>query len=123
MLPRFELGDSGHLDIEGMALVVKALKIEIFVLCMIVLIGLAARSRRSLFSSTQQLLFSMLGYTSAAYIFVDMIWTLSDGVSTPVGITANWISNAVSFSLRHRVPHLVFVFRDSAGLSPFVHAL
>ena len=66
---------------------------------MIVLIGLAARSRRSLFSSTQQLLFSMLGYTSAAYIFFDMIWTLSDGVSTPVGITANWISNAVSFSL------------------------
>lgn len=78
---------------------VKALKIEIFLLCMIVLIGLAARSRRSLFSSTQQLLFSMLGYTSAAYIFFDMIWTLSDGVSTPVGITANWISNAVSFSL------------------------
>lgn len=68
-------------------------------LCMIILIGLAARSRRSLFSSTQQLLFSMLGYTSAAYIFFDMIWTLSDGVSTPVGITANWISNAVSFSL------------------------
>ena len=78
---------------------VKALKIEIFVLCMIVLIGLAVRSRRSLFSSTQQLLFSMLGYTSAAYIFFDMIWTLSDGLSTPVGITANWISNAVSFSL------------------------
>ena len=66
---------------------------------MIILIGLAVRSRRSLFSSTQQLLFSMLGYTSAAYIFFDMIWTLSDGVSTPVGITANWISNAVSFSL------------------------
>ena len=66
---------------------------------MIVLIGLAVRSRRSLFSSTQQLLFSMLGDTSAAYIFFDMIWTLSDGVSTPVGITANWISNAVSFSL------------------------
>lgn len=98
-MPRHESGDSGHLDIEGMALVVKALKIEIFVLCMIVLIGLAVRSRRSLFSSTQQLLFSMLGYTSAAYIFFDMIWTLSDGVSTPVGITANWISNAVSFSL------------------------
>lgn len=78
---------------------VKALKIEIFLLCMIVLIGLAVRSRRSLFSSTQQLLFSMLGYTSAAYIFFDMIWTLSDGVNTPVGITANWISNAVSFSL------------------------
>ena len=39
---------------------VKALKIEIFLLCMIVLIGLAVRSRRSLFSSTQQLLFSML---------------------------------------------------------------
>ena len=78
---------------------IKALKIEIFLLCMIILIGLAVRSRRSLFSSTQQLLFSMLGYTSAAYIFFDMIWTLSDGVSTPVGITANWISNAVSFSL------------------------
>lgn len=78
---------------------VKALKIEIFLLCMIILFGLAVRSRRSLFSSTQQLLFSMLGYTSAAYIFFDMIWTLSDGVSTPVGITANWISNAVSFSL------------------------
>ena len=78
---------------------IKALKIEIFLLCMIILIGLAVRSRRSLFSSTQQLLFSMLGHTSAAYIFFDMIWTLSDGVSTPVGITANWISNAVSFSL------------------------
>lgn len=78
---------------------VKALKIEIFLLCMIILIGLAVRSRRSLFSSIQQLLFSMLGYTFAAYIFFDMIWTLSDGVSTPVGITANWISNAVSFSL------------------------
>ena len=78
---------------------VKALKIEIFLLCMIVLIGLAVRSRRSLFSSTQQLLFSMLGYTSAAYIFFDMIWTLSDGVNTPVVITANWIPNAVSFSL------------------------
>ncbi len=82
-----------------MALVVKALKIEIFVLCMIVLIGLAVRSRRSLFSSTQQLLFSMLGYTSAAYILFDMIWTLSDGVDGTLGIAANWISNAVSFSL------------------------
>lgn len=78
---------------------VKALKIEIFLMCMIVLIGLAIRSRRSLFSSTQQLLFSMLGCTSAAYIFFDMIWTLSDGVSGTVGLTANWISNAVSFSL------------------------
>ena len=78
---------------------VKALKIEIFLMCMIVLIGLALRSRRSLFSSTQQLLFSMLGYTSAAYIFFDMIWTLSDGVGGTVGLAANWISNAVSFSL------------------------
>ena len=78
---------------------VKALKIEIFVLCMIVLIGLAVRSRRSLFSSTQQLLFSMLGYTSAAYILFDMIWTLSDGADGTLGIAANWISNAVSFSL------------------------
>ncbi len=78
---------------------VKALKIEIFMLCMIILIGLAIRSRRSLFSSTQQLLFSMLGYTSAAYVFFDMIWTLSDGVVSTLGIAANWISNAVSFSL------------------------
>ena len=78
---------------------VKALKIEIFLLCMIVLIGLAARSRRSLFSSTLQLLFSMLGYTSAAYILFDMIWTLSDGADGTLGIAANWISNAVSFSL------------------------
>lgn len=78
---------------------IKALKIEIFLLCMIILIGLAVRSRRSLFSSTQQLLFSMLGYTSAAYIFFDMIWTLSDGASGTLGIAANWISNAVSFSL------------------------
>ena len=78
---------------------VKALKIEIFVLCMIILVGLAARSRRSLFSSTQQLLFSMLGYTSAAYIFFDMIWVLSDGVGGTAGLAANWISNAVSFSL------------------------
>ena len=78
---------------------VKALKIEIFLLCMIVLIGLAVRSRRSLFSSTQQLLFSMLGYTSAAYISFDMIWTLSDGVDGTLGIAVNWISNAVSFSL------------------------
>lgn len=100
---------------------VKALKIEIFLLCMIVLIGLAVRSRRSLFSSTQQLLFSMLGYTSAAYIFFDMIWTLSDGVDGTLGIAANWISNAVSFSLfalRHRVSHLVYLFRDDAGFSP-----
>ena len=78
---------------------IKALKIEIFMLCMIILIVLAARSRRSLFSSTQQLLFSMLGYTSAAYVFFDMIWTLSDGVNTSLGIAANWVSNAVSFSL------------------------
>ncbi len=78
---------------------IKALKIEIFLLCMIILIGLAVRSRRSLFSSTQQLLFSMLGYTSAAYILFDMIWTLSDGVDGTLGIAANWISNAVSFSL------------------------
>ena len=78
---------------------VKALKIEIFLLCMIILVGLAIRSRRSLFSSTQQLLFSMLGYTSAAYIFFDMIWVLSDGVDGTIGIAANWISNAVSFSL------------------------
>ena len=77
---------------------VKALKIEIFVLCMIVLIGLAVRSRRSLFSSTQQLLFSMLGYTCTTYIF-DMVWTLSDGVDGTLGIAVNWISNAVSFSL------------------------
>ena len=78
---------------------VKALKIEIFLLCMIVLIGLAARSRHSLFSSTQQLLFSKLGYISAAYIFFDMIWVLSDGMGGMLGIAANWISNAVSFSL------------------------
>ena len=78
---------------------VKALKIEIFLLCMIILIGLAVRSRRSLFSSTQQLLFSMLGYTSAAYIFFDMIWVISDGAGDMLSVAANWISNAVSFSL------------------------
>lgn len=83
---------------------VKALKIEIFVLCMIVLIGLAVRSRRSLFSSTQQLLFSMLGYTSAAYILFDMVWTLSDGVDGTLGIAANWISTRFRFrSLPSRV--------------------
>lgn len=92
---------------------VKALKIEIFLLCMIILIGLAVRSRRSLFSSTQQLLFSMLGYTSAAYIFFDMIWTLSDGVSTPVGITANWISNAVSFSLFAAACLIWFIYSET----------
>ncbi|HAM08350.1 MAG TPA: hypothetical protein DCP66_06120 [Collinsella sp.] len=82
-----------------MGLVVKALKIEMFLLSMIVLIGLAVRSRRSLFSSTQQLLFSTLGYTSAAYILFDMIWVLLDGVDGTLGIAVNWISNAVSFSL------------------------
>lgn len=41
----------------------------------------------------------MLGYTSAAYVLFDMIWTLSDGVDGTLGIAANWISNAVSFSL------------------------
>ena len=65
-----------------MGLVVKALKIEIFLLSMIVLIGLAVRSRRSLFSSTQQLLFSMLGYTSAAYILFDMICSAEHGTAS-----------------------------------------
>lgn len=91
---------------------------------MIVLIGLAARSRHSLFSSTQQLLFSTLGYTSAAYMLFDIIWTLSDGVGGTLGIAANWISNAVSFfALCRRVPYLVYLFRDGAGFSPFDRAL
>ena len=41
----------------------------------------------------------MLGYTSAAYVLFDMIWTLSDGVGGTLVLAANWISNAVSFSL------------------------
>ena len=92
---------------------VKALKIEIFLLCTIVLIGLAVRSRRSLFSSTQQLLFSMLGYTSAAYISFDMIWTLSDGVDGTLGIAVNWISNAVSFSLFAIVCLIWFIYSET----------
>lgn len=92
---------------------VKALKIEIFLLCMIVLIGLAVRSRRSLFSSTQQLLFSMLGYTSAAYISFDIIWTLSDGVDGTLGIAVNWISNAVSFSLFAIVCLIWFIYSET----------
>ena len=103
-----------------MALVVKALKIEIFVLCMIVLIGLAVRSRRSLFSSTQQLLFSMLGYTSAAYILFDMIWTLSDGVDGALGIAANWISNAVSFSLFAIACLIWFIYSETVQGSHLV---
>lgn len=96
-----------------MALVVKALKIEIFVLCMIVLIGLAVRSRRSLFSSTQQLLFSTLGYTSAAYMLFDIIWTLSDGVGGTLGIAANWISNALSFSLFAAACLIWFIYSET----------
>lgn len=92
---------------------VKALKIEIFVLCMIVLIGLAVRGRRSLFSSTQQLLFSMLGYTSAAYVLFDMIWTLSDGADGMLGIAANWISNAVSFSLFASACLVWFIYSET----------
>lgn len=101
------------MGIEGVALVVKALKIEIFVLCMIVLIGLAVRSRRSLFSSTQQLLFSTLGYTSAAYMLFDIIWTLSDGVGGTLGIAANWISNAVSFSLFAAACLIWFIYSET----------
>ena len=41
----------------------------------------------------------MLGYASAAYIFFDMIWVLSDGVGGTFAVTANWISNGVTFSL------------------------
>lgn len=96
-----------------MGLVVKALKIEIFLLSMIVLIGLAVRSRRSLFSSTQQLLFSMLGYTSAAYILFDMIWVLLDGVDGTLGIAVNWISNAVSFSLFAIVCLTWFIYSET----------
>ncbi|MGO5254106.1 MULTISPECIES: diguanylate cyclase domain-containing protein [unclassified Collinsella] len=96
-----------------MGLVVKALKIEIFLLSMIVLIGLAVRSRRSLFSSTQQLLFSMLGYTSAAYILFDMIWVLLDGVDGALGIAVNWISNAVSFSLFAIVCLTWFIYSET----------
>lgn len=96
-----------------MGLVVKALKIEIFLLSMIVLIGLAVRSRRSLFSSTQQLLFSMLGYTSAAYILFDMIWVLLDGVDGTLGIAVNWISNAVSFSLFAIVCLIWFIYSET----------
>lgn len=96
-----------------MGLVVKALKIEIFLLSMIVLIGLAVRSRRSLFSSTQQLLFSMLGYTSAAYILFDMIWVLLDGVDGALGIAVNWISNAVSFSLFAIVCLIWFIYSET----------
>ena len=92
---------------------VKALKIEIFLLCMIVLIGLAARSRHSLFSSTQQLLFSTLGYTSAAYMLFDIIWTLSDGVGGTLGIAANWISNAVSFSLFAAACLIWFIYSET----------
>lgn len=92
---------------------VKALKIEIFLLSMIVLIGLAVRSRRSLFSSTQQLLFSMLGYTSAAYILFDMIWVLLDGVDGALGIAVNWISNAVSFSLFAIVCLTWFIYSET----------
>ena len=92
---------------------VKALKIEIFLLSMIVLIGLAVRSRRSLFSSTQQLLFSMLGYTSAAYILFDMIWVLLDGVDGALGIAVNWISNAVSFSLFAIVCLIWFIYSET----------
>lgn len=92
---------------------VKALKIEIFLLSMIVLIGLAVRSRRSLFSSTQQLLFSMLGYTSAAYILFDMIWVLLDGVDGTLGIAVNWISNAVSFSLFAIVCLIWFIYSET----------
>ena len=96
-----------------MGLVVKALKIEIFLLSMIVLIGLAVRSRRSLFSSTQQLLFSMLGYTSAAYILFDMIWVLLDGVDGALGIAVNWVSNAVSFSLFAIVCLIWFIYSET----------
>ena len=92
---------------------VKALKIEIFLLCMIVLIGLAARSRHSLFSSTQQLLFSTLGYTSAAYMLFDIIWTLSDGVGGTLGIAANWISNAASFSLFAAACLIWFIYSET----------
>lgn len=96
-----------------MGLVVKALKIEIFLLSMIVLIGLAVRSCRPLFSSTQQLLFSMLGYTSAAYILFDMIWVLLDGVDGTLGIAVNWISNAVSFSLFAIVCLIWFIYSET----------
>lgn len=80
---------------------------------MIVLIGLAARSRHSLFSSTQQLLFSTLGYTSAAYMLFDIIWTLSDGVGGTLGIAANWISNAVSFSLFAAACLIWFIYSET----------
>jgi diguanylate cyclase (GGDEF)-like protein len=80
---------------------------------MIVLIGLAARSRHSLFSSTQQLLFSTLGYTSAAYMLFDIIWTLSDGVGGTLGIAANWISNAASFSLFAAACLIWFIYSET----------
>lgn len=55
----------------------------------------------------------MLGYTSAAYISFDMIWTLSDGVDGTLGIAVNWISNAVSFSLSAIVCLIWFIYSET----------
>lgn len=55
----------------------------------------------------------MLGYTSAAYIFFDMIWVLLDGVDGTLGIAVNWISNAVSFSLFAIVCLIWFIYSET----------
>ena len=64
----------------------------------------------------------MLGYTSAAYIFFDMIWTLSDGVSGMLGLAANWISNAVSFSLFAIVCLVWFIYSETVQGSSLLTA-
>ena len=62
----------------------------------------------------------MLGYTSAAYILFDMIWTLSDGVDGTLGIAANWISNAVSFSLFAIACLIWFIYSETVQGSRLV---
>ena len=54
-----------------------------------------------------------LGYTSAAYMLFDIIWTLSDGVGGTLGIAANWISNAVSFSLFAAACLIWFIYSET----------
>lgn len=43
----------------------------------------------------------------------DIIWTLSDGVGGTLGIAANWISNAVSFSLFAAACLIWFIYSET----------
>lgn len=92
---------------------------EVSTVCVLFLILIAIKTKKSVFLQSQRYLFLMVIISNMTLFILDAIWIFVDSKALPISLTMNWLLNGAYYALSGLVGYICFCFSENIQRSRF----